>query len=87
MQEAGAFITGQAHSYVFGAGDDPDSAEYRFSRDVDYGSAACVCMTRPCFESVGGFDPAYRVAYFEDVDLCFRLRDQGLRLVWEPRAA
>jgi GT2 family glycosyltransferase len=86
MQEAGAFVTGQAHSYVFGDGDDADHPQYRFPRDVDFGSAAAMCTTRRLFESVGGFDPVYRLAYFEDTDLCFRLRQRNLRAVFEPRS-
>jgi hypothetical protein len=86
MQEAGAFVTGDANAYVFGDGEDPDSPEYGFPREVDFGSAAAMCMTRRCWDSAAGFDPAYRLAYYEDADLCFRLREQGLRLVYEPRS-
>lgn len=86
MQQAGAFVTGEANAYVFGDGDDADAPEYAFRRDVDFASAAAMCMTRSSFLSAGGFDPAYRLAYYEDADLCFRLRRQGLRLVYEPRA-
>jgi len=84
MQEAGSFVTGEAHAYGFGDGDDPDAPEHGFPREVDFGSAAAICMTRPCYESVAGFDPAYKIAYYEDADLCFRLREQGRRLVYEP---
>jgi GT2 family glycosyltransferase len=86
MQEAGAFVTGEANAYVFGDGDDPDLPEFGFPRDVDFGSAAAMCMTRSRFLDAGGFDPAYRLAYYEDADLCFRLRDERLRLVYEPRS-
>ena len=86
LQEAGAFVTRDAHAYVFGDGDDPDAPEYTFARDVDFGSAACMAITRRQFQSAGGFDRAYRFAYYEDADLCFRLRDDGLRLVFEPRS-
>jgi GT2 family glycosyltransferase len=86
MQEAGAFVTGEANAYVFGDGDEADAAEYHFSREVDFGSAAAMCMMSRSFESLEGFDPAYRIAYYEDADLCFRLREHGLRLVYEPRA-
>jgi GT2 family glycosyltransferase len=86
MQEAGAFVTGDANAYVFGDGDDPDSPEYGFPREVDFGSAAAMCMTRRCYETFAGFDPAYRIGYYEDADLCFRLREQGLRLEYEPRS-
>jgi GT2 family glycosyltransferase len=84
LQEAGAVATGEGHAYVFGDGDDPDAPEHGFARDLDFGSAACMAIRRDRFESVAGFDPAYRIAYFEDVDLCFRLREEGLRLVFEP---
>ena len=86
MQEAGAFVTGEANSYVFGDGDAADLPAYAFPREVDFGSAAAMCLTRACFRAVSGFDPAYRLAYYEDADLCFRLRARGLRLVYEPRS-
>lgn len=86
MQEAGALVTGDAHTFAFGRGEDPDAPEHSFRRLVDFGSAACMCLTRRRFASVKGFDPAYRLAYYEDADLCFRLRQLGLRLVYEPRS-
>jgi hypothetical protein len=86
MQEAGAFVTGEGNSYVFGDGEPPDQPAFGFPRDVDFGSAAAMCVTKSCFEAVSGFDPAYRLAYYEDADLCFRLRARGLRLVFEPRS-
>ena len=86
MQEAGAFVTGEANAYVFGDGDAAGLAEHAFPREVDFGSAAAMGMTRAGFEHAFGFDPAYRVAYYEDADLCFRLREEGLRPVYEPRS-
>lgn len=44
---------------------------------VDYASAACWVMRRDEHERVGGFDPAYHPAYFEDVDLSVRTRALG----------
>jgi GT2 family glycosyltransferase len=86
MQQAGAFVTGEANAFIFGDGDDADSPEHGFPRDIDFGSAAAMCMTRSRFLEFGGFDQAYQIAYYEDADLCFRLREQGLRLVYEPRS-
>jgi hypothetical protein len=86
LQEAGAFVTRDAYAYIFGEGDDAEDPQHNFARDIDFGSAACMCITRRYYESIGGFDPAYRVAYYEDADLCFRLREAGLRVVYEPRS-
>ncbi len=46
-------------------------------RAIDYGSGAALLIRRSAFEAVGGFDPIYEPAYFEDVDLSFRLKLAG----------
>ncbi len=45
---------------------------------VDYCSAACLLMRKNDFLNLGGFDPIFDPAYFEDVDLAVRLRSVGL---------
>lgn len=45
-----------------------------------------LAMARSTFESVGGFDVAYRRAAGEDRDLCDRLHRAGHRLRYAPRA-
>jgi GT2 family glycosyltransferase len=46
-------------------------------------TAACMMVRREVFESVGGFDEEFAVAY-NDVDFCLRLRAAGLRNVYIP---
>jgi GT2 family glycosyltransferase/glycosyltransferase involved in cell wall biosynthesis len=41
---------------------------------VDYVSAACLMIRTSRFFDLGGFNYRYDPAYFEDTDLCFRLR-------------
>jgi GT2 family glycosyltransferase len=43
----------------------------------DYASAACWLLTRATFDELGGFDPAFHPAYYEDVDLALRSRALG----------
>lgn len=47
--------------------------------------AAAMLVRRDAFESVAGFDERY-FCYFEDVDLCFRLRLGGWRVLQAARA-
>jgi GT2 family glycosyltransferase len=45
-------------------------------RPADWLSGFCVLVRATAFREVGGFDPRFFL-YFEDVDLCRRLRERG----------
>jgi GT2 family glycosyltransferase len=45
--------------------------------EPDYASAACWLVRRDEHERIGGFDPAFFPAYYEDVDYCLRARSTG----------
>jgi GT2 family glycosyltransferase len=86
LQEAGCAIFRGGETTFVGFGDDPRSLAYAVPRDIDYGSGACLLVRRSAFERVGGFDPVYAPAYYEDVELCLELAARGWRCVYEPRA-
>lgn len=48
-------------------------------------SGACFCMRREDFDAVQGFDEGYFL-HVEDVDLCWRVRQQGGLVLFHPRA-
>ena len=52
---------------------------------VDWVSGACMLIRRAAFESVGGFDERYFM-YWEDADLCRRLRARGYHVRYVPGA-
>ena len=79
VDEAGAVVCDNAETYAMGSHTWPGGYdEVMFSHDVPYASAACWVMRRVVFESLGGFDPVYAPAYFEDPDLCFTAAVRGL---------
>jgi GT2 family glycosyltransferase len=84
LQGAGALVGADGGVVSYGAGADPGDGRFAFARATDFGAAACLVLRRADFQGVGGFDPMYAPAYFEDVDLCFKLADRGLRTVYEP---
>ncbi len=87
LQLAGALIARTGSTMEYGFGEEPTSSEYSFRRHVDYVSGACLLLRRSAFEQVGGFDPVYGLAYFEDADLCLSLSALGYRVLYEPRSA
>ena len=86
LQDAGTLLAQDGTVQVYGDGDDPDRLCYRFRRVVDSGAAACMLIRRRVYETLGGFDPLYVPAYYEDTDLCLRLAQRGLTVVYEPRS-
>jgi N-acetylglucosaminyl-diphospho-decaprenol L-rhamnosyltransferase len=54
--------------------------------DVEQPAAACLIVRRTALELVGGFDESFYPAWFEDVDLCLRLRKKGGRIQFQPEA-
>ena len=44
---------------------------------VEQAAGAALAVRREAFERIGGFDEAYVPAWYEDVDLCERLRREG----------
>jgi N-acetylglucosaminyl-diphospho-decaprenol L-rhamnosyltransferase len=59
--------------------------DHRDRARVDWISGACMVARRTAWDAVGGFDPAYFM-YLEDVDLCWRLRQAGWGVGYEPAA-
>jgi N-acetylglucosaminyl-diphospho-decaprenol L-rhamnosyltransferase len=57
----------------------------RQSATVDWVSGACMLVRRSAFDEVGGFDPRYFL-YWEDADLCRRLRARGYEIRYVPAA-
>ncbi|CAI9122211.1 glycosyltransferase [Brytella acorum] len=84
LQEAGSIIWRDGATYGYRREDDPNIAEANFTRDVDYSSAAFLLVRKDLLKRLGGFDPRYRPAYFEDTDLCLRIVEAGFRIVYDP---
>lgn len=50
---------------------------------VSGGSGA---FRKSMWETLKGFDPDYRPAYWEDIDLCWRAREKGWKVLFEPKS-
>jgi GT2 family glycosyltransferase len=60
--------------------------DWNLASDVDQPAAACLMVSRRALMSLDGFDEQFEPAWFEDVDLCKRIRNAGRRIRFEPAA-
>jgi len=58
---------------------------YNEMREVEQVAGAAVAVRREAWQQIGGFDPAFFM-YFEDTDLCIRLRKAGWSIWFTPDA-
>jgi len=84
LQESGGIIQSLGNGLNWGFGGNPADPKYCYLRDVDYVSGASLMIPRALFEAVHGFDETYVPAYYEDTDLCFKVREAGRRVVVQP---
>lgn len=84
LQEAGAALNRDGSATLIGCGDDPSDPRFNRVREVDYCSGACLLVETARFREVGGFSDDLAPAYYEDADLCLKLRRLGLKILVNP---
>jgi len=60
--------------------------DYSQQQEVEQPAGACLAITRTAWDGIGGFDEQFFPVWFEDVDLCKRLLDGGLKIFYCPGA-
>ncbi len=87
LQEAGSILWRNGAAAGYGRGQDPNTPDFMFQRDVDYCSGAFLLTPMAVWREMGGFDERYAPAYYEETDYCLRLWESGRRVVFDPNAA
>lgn len=83
VQHAGVVFGEDRNPHHVYAGFPGDHPAVMRSRRFQAVTAACMLVRRGTFDSLGGFDPAFRNGH-EDVDLCLRLGDCGEEVHYCP---
>lgn len=68
-----------------GYGNSADSNNTQ-DEDVDYVTGAALAIRRTTWLELRGFDEIFSPAYYEEVDLCLRVRQAGLQIRYIPAA-
>ncbi len=86
LQEAGATVSSCGTAVQRGKHLDPRLPLFNRTEPVDYCSAALLLVRAEAFRAVLGFDLCWDPAYYEDSDLCLKLRAIGLTTVYAHRS-
>jgi radical SAM superfamily enzyme YgiQ (UPF0313 family)/GT2 family glycosyltransferase/cytochrome c-type biogenesis protein CcmH/NrfG/predicted O-methyltransferase YrrM len=86
LQKAGGNILSSGDGWDCGRHDDPSKPQYNILCEVDYICGACLMVRTDLFKKLGGFNSIYGMAYYEDTDLCFSVRQAGYKVVYCPES-
>ncbi len=85
---AGGFLNPLGYPYCRGRilwKVEEDKGQYDTIVDVDWTSGACMCVRTNVYKECGGLDASF-FAHMEEIDLCWRMRNKGWRLVCLPES-
>jgi len=85
---AGGFI--DRYGYPFCRGRildkvEKDNKQYNQSSEIFWATGACMFVRAKAFKNVGGLDADFW-AHMEEIDLCWRFKNQGYKIVYEPKS-
>jgi len=62
-----------------------DKKQYDLPGEIFWATGACMFVRAEVFKNAGGFDPDFW-AHMEEIDLCWRMKNQGYKIVYEPKS-
>jgi O-antigen biosynthesis protein len=86
IQHAGGYLESPlllAQHYGYG---ETDRGQHDTTREVEFVTGAALAVRRATWDAIGGMDEAFYPAYYEDADLCLRIRQRGCVVRYEPAA-
>jgi hypothetical protein len=85
LQHAGGILDKSGSGTVRGLLE-KDSGFYDIDCEVDWVHGAAMMVRREVFEKVGIFDRIYHPIYHDEIDICYRARKAGFKVLYVPKA-
>lgn len=84
LQEAGGIVWNTGNPWNYGKNMSAHDPRFRYARQADYLSGAALMISREAWDSVGGLSSYLEPMYFEDTDICFKVREAGFSTWYIP---
>ncbi len=86
IQHAGVFLEWPRAIVRHIGWHEPDRGQHDTLQEYEFVTGAAIALRTKAIAAVQMFDEGFTPAYFEDIDLCQRLRKQGWKIVYNPAA-
>lgn len=86
LQEAGGILWKDGSAWNYGHMKNPMDPEFMYVKETDYVSGASIMIRTTLWKEIGGFDPDFAPAYYEDTDLAFEVRKHGYQVMFQPKS-
>ncbi len=63
-----------------------DEGQYNNTTEVFWGSGACLVVRAKLYSQLGGLDEDF-FAHMEEIDLCWRLKNEGYKIMYVPQSS
>lgn len=83
---AGVGISSNGRVKYMGRGRPHDDPQFAEPKAVQCLTSACWLMRRSLYEEIGELDEVFNPAQFEDFDYCYRARQAGWEVLYQPAA-
>ncbi len=83
---AGGFLDNLGFAFCRGRVFDtcePDNCQYQTASEIFWATGAALAIKKSVFDRFGGFDDRF-FAHMEEIDLCWRIKNTGLHIYYEP---
>jgi len=84
IQCAGGGVTPSGKIQFMGRGESRDDPRFNARREVQCLISACCLAKKAVIAEAGGFDEIFNPVEFEDIDLCYKIRNHGHQIWYEP---